>query len=95
VTEKNRLFWSALATGQFLELKLSEQERINDCVDIVCQFPMVGVRMIVAKGLEHRRRFICGGFRIVYCIDKPKKSDTPGGEIIEHEVITIKRFKRA
>lgn len=95
-----RLFWSALATGQYLEADPSVREQIDVCVDLIGQFPLIGVRM-ASEGLDHRRRFVCAGFRIVYDLKETRLVDmnpeTTGSEndgAAERFDITIMRFKR-
>ncbi len=97
-----RLFWSASATGQFLELDLADQKRISDCVGLILQFPLIGTRLFVASP-EHRRRFICGGYRITYSLEESlfeDRQDRQATEPKSHEPqmqvkITIRRFNQS
>ncbi|MHB1361965.1 MAG: hypothetical protein ACYCW5_05130 [Thermoleophilia bacterium] len=101
MAEAGRLYWSAFATSQLLEMKTGEQDRVSDCVEMIRQFPLIGVRLI-APGDEHRRRFVCGGFRIVYSLaehgddvmirQSVNTRAEESGQIVE---ITIRRFAPA
>jgi hypothetical protein len=105
MASENQLFWSAFAMGQFLDLPSSDQQRIDDCVNLIRSFPLIGVRLLVGAG-RHHRRFVCYGFRIVYSLevgndaDKKKQGsiDEPPpmtGELSSHMKITIRRFARS
>ncbi|MCL4474059.1 MAG: type II toxin-antitoxin system RelE/ParE family toxin [Actinobacteria bacterium] len=96
-----RLYWSAFTTGRFLEMKTGEQDRVNGCVEMIGEFPFIGVRLMSATG-EHRRRFVCGGYRIVYSITEdgdhvtnrpPVKNGSE--EIPQFAGIIIRRFAPA
>lgn len=93
-----RLSWSAFVTAQYLEEDVPARERIDACVNLITRFPLIGTRLV--NGTEHSRRFICGGFRIVYDLketnfvdlnQEPSESVKEASKLIE---ITIKRFKR-
>ena len=97
----NRVYWSATATFQFLELEEMAKEKVDYCVDLIKQFYLVGTRLVTTPG-EHRRRFVCGGFRIVYDLKEtrladliqestePLKAEPPG-----RVEITIRRLRHA
>ncbi|MHB8181896.1 MAG: hypothetical protein ACYDDR_13895 [Acidithiobacillus ferrivorans] len=87
--------------GQFLGMAIGEQDRVNDCVEMIGRFPLIGVRLITGAG-EHRRRFVCGGFRIVYSLtaagggdDVTSEPRDQKEEILPRMWITIRRFARA
>ena len=88
--------------GQFLEMKSAEQSHVNGCVDLVRQFPLIGVRLITGPG-EHRRRFVCGGFRIVYSLKEYNAEDITDQQSVKTGLeetrsfaeITIRRFAPA
>ena len=60
-----KIFWSAKATAQFLELDPASQGRVDSCVDLISQFPMIGTRLLLLGSAEIRR-FVCAGFQIIY-----------------------------
>ncbi|MHB8859765.1 MAG: type II toxin-antitoxin system RelE/ParE family toxin [Thermoleophilia bacterium] len=98
---KAGLYWSALATGQFLEMKTGEQDRVNGCAEMIGEFPFIGVRLMSPAG-EHRRRFVCGGYRIVYSITEDgdhvtNRASVKNGseEIPQFAAIIIRRFAPA
>lgn len=67
-----RLLWSAFALGQLLEMNAREKVHVNICVDLIGQFPLIGVRLLSTEG-EHRRRLICSGFRIMYSLEGSRR----------------------
>ena len=98
MTAERRVFWSATATAQFLELEETTMGQVDYCVDLIKQFPMIGNRLMIDPD-EHRRRFVCAGFRIVYDIKETRfvevkqkltEPDTPGPP--QHIEITIRRL---
>lgn len=63
--DSNRLFWSAQATAQFLELETANKKGVDNCVDLIARFPLIGIKLLLGKSIEHRR-FVCAGFQVIY-----------------------------
>lgn len=100
MTAHVRLFWSVSATAQFLEMEAALRKQLDSCVDLICKFPLIGTRLVTA-GIKHHRRFVCGGFQIIYDLKETgfvdlnqKASKTKNSEATHRAEITIMWFKR-
>ncbi|MFA5801997.1 MAG: hypothetical protein WC911_05920 [Thermoleophilia bacterium] len=76
-----KLGWSPLAVGQFLELQITDRDRVDKCVELLTRFPRMGYRIRLAG--EHMRRFLCGDRWIIYRLEI-----ADAGEPIERKLIT-------
>lgn len=71
MVEAASIFWSAHATAQFLELDSAGKERVDSCVDLISQFPFIGIRLVLARSAASRR-FVCAGFQVIYDLSEKK-----------------------
>lgn len=95
-----RLFWSVKATAQYLEAGPGARQQIDACVDLIRRFPLIGVRLTLAR-TGNRRRFVCAGFQIFHDLRETRLAElnrggsAAGGEApAAREEITIRFFKR-
>lgn len=86
--------------AQFLEMEAVVQQQIDACVDLIRQFPLIGTQL-GTPGIEHRRRFICAGYRIIYDLKETGFVDlnqetgkSRKAEAARRVDITITRLKR-
>lgn len=73
--DSTKIFWSARATALILELDGDDRAKVEYCIELIGRFPLIGVRLLLSPE-GHQRRFICGGFQIVYDLDTHKTEST-------------------